>query len=384
MRTRKVLGYEVAAIPSSDTINLSLKRTIERYGAPEHIIIDNGRDYSAKHFTGGQTKRFRFKVNEDELAGVYKLLGIEPHFAIPANAQAKPIERWFLTLEEHFDKAFPAYRGHHILDRPEGVDRRITKQADRYVMDWDKFVACADNYIERYNQDHAHQGHGMDGRSPNEVWNEYFASHAQRRVSPSALRLLMMKSSRPIKVGRFGITAFNGRYRSPELMELQGKDKVFYRYDPADLSILYIYSSENEFLCLAERTDRTAWNDETAYHEIRKLEKKKKQALKAQRAAAENLVQVNFGYEKREPSGAHPDTPAKVVRVLRTQLDGVRDEVDAHTRDREARREAFGRAVREDFVEATRRRLEKERVEEERKRASIRKFASRYHSTMPK
>jgi len=383
MRSRKVLGYEVAAIPSSDTINLSLKHTIERYGAPEHIIIDNGRDYSAKQFTGGQAKRFRFKVNEDELAGVYKLLGIEPHFAIPANAQAKPIERWFLTLEEHFDKAFPAYRGHHILARPEGVDKRITKQADRYVMDWDEFLACVDNHIELYNQDHEHQGHGMDGRSPNEVWNAHFAAHAQRRVSPSALRLLLMKSSKPVTVGRFGIVAFNGRYRSPELMELQGKGRVFYRYDPADLSILYIYSSENEFLCLAERTDRTAWNDETAYHEIRTLEKKKKQAIKAQREAAENLVQVNFGYEKREPSGRHPDKPAKTLRVLRTQLDGVQGRIDAHDQGRQEQREARGRAVHEDFVEMTRRRLEKQRLEEERKKETVRRFASRYHSTMP-
>jgi len=367
MRSRKILGWILADVPSSNTINLSLKHTIERYGAPEHIVIDNGRDFSAKHFTGGQTKRFRFKVKEDELAGIYKLLHIEPHFAIPANAKAKNIERWFWTQEQDFQKAFPAYRGNNIMHRPEGADQRITTQAGRYVLEWEEFKDYLGNYVETYNQDHAHHGHAMNGATPNSVWTAYFKDHAQRRVSPSALRLLMMVS-RKVKVGRFGITAFGGTYRSSELMEYQGSE-VIYRYDPEDLAILYIYKLENSFLCTAERTDRTAWNDEEAYVEIRRLEKRKKQAIKAQMAAAENLVQVEFGYTKREPSGEHPDRPAKVVRVLRTDLDHVQEEVDAHEEHR-AERISFDE-LREKFNESTRRRLEERNA---RKQSYIRPF----------
>jgi len=207
----------------------------------------------------------------------------------------------------------------------------------------------------------------MEGRSPNQVWTDYFKDHAQRRVSPSALRLLMMKS-KLVKVGRFGIVAFNGRYRSPELMEIQGRE-VLYRYDPADLSILYIYNKDSSYLCMAERTDRTAWNDIDAYVEIKRLEKRKKRAIQAQVAAAENLVQVEFGYTKREPSGQHPDQPAKVVRVLRTDLDGVQQEIDAHEEHR-AERISFDE-LREKFNESTRRRLEERNA---RKQSYIRPF----------
>ena len=362
MCSRKILGWVLADTPSSNTINLSLKHTVERYGAPEHIVIDNGRDFSAKHFTGGQAKRFRFKVKADELVGIYKLLKIEPHFAIPANAKAKNIERWFWTQEQDFQKAFPTYRGNSIATRPENLDKRIKNQA----LAWDEFRECLENYLENYNQVHEHHGHGMDGRTPNQVWSEHFAAHAQRRVSPSSLRLLMMLS-RKVKVGRFGVMAFGGKYRSSELMEYQGSE-VVYRYDPDDLSILYIYSLENRFLCTAERTDRTAWNDEEAYHEIRTLEKKKERAIKAQREAAENLVQVEFGYTNRAPSGEHPDKPAKVVRVLRTQLDHAQEEIDRQEGD-QAEHAPFD--FREKFNEATRRRLAERNA---KKQAIIRPF----------
>ena len=369
MKSRKILGWVLADVPSSNTINLSLKYTIEKYGASEHAVIDNGRDFSAKHFTGGQTKRFRFKVNEDEYEGVYKLLGIDPHFCIPANARAKNIERWFWTQEQNFQKAFPTYRGNNIQNRPEGVDKRIAKlETGNLKLEWDEMEEDIANYIETYNQDHRHQGHGMNGRSPNEVWNEYFATHAQRRVSPTSLRLLMMKSRR-VKVGRFGIVAFGERYRSAELMEHQ-KEYVVYRYDPADLSILYIYTEDNEYLCMAERTHRTAWNDEEAYQEIKAVETKRKRALKAEREAAENLIEVEFGYQKQEPSGEHPDQPTKVVRVLRTPLDGVQgrieqEEQDAERKDNHVSLEDF----REQYMEDARRRLEeRQRKREEEQR----------------
>jgi len=361
MRTRKILGWVLADVPSSNTINLSLKYSIERYGAPQHIVIDNGRDFSAKHFTGGQTKRFRFKVDENELTGIYKLLSIDPHFCIPGNPKAKPIERWFWTQEQDFQKAFPTYRGNNVINRPEEVDKRIAQGAQRmaqgkkgYVLEWDEFVGCLENYVENYNQDHEHHGHGMNGRSPNAVWNEYFETHAQRRVSPNSLRLLMMKSKR-VKVGRFGINAFGERYRSSQIMDHQGK-YVVYRYDPADVSILHIYTEQNEFICTAERTHRTAWDDEDAYHEIKKIEKKKLRAIKAQREAAENLVQVEFGYQKQEPSGEHKDKAAKVVRVLRTPLDHIQDEIDLSIGSKQAEQEPFN--FREKFNERTRRRLE--------------------------
>jgi hypothetical protein len=246
------------------------------------------------------------------------LIGTQVHFCIPGNARAKPIERWFWTFEQGFEKAFLTYRGNKTDNRPEGVDKKI--KAGKVIPEWDEYKEFLRNYIEDFNQNHRHTGHGMDGKSPNQIWNTYFETHAQRRVSPSSLRLLMMKSSKAVKVGRFGVRAFEVFYQSPKIMDYYGQE-VAYRYDPGDLSQIYVYTKKWAFIDVAKRVYRTAWDDEAAYHKIKKLEKKRKQAIQAEREAAENLIQVQFGYTKQELSGEHEDKPSKIVRIINTPLD---------------------------------------------------------------
>jgi transposase InsO family protein len=368
MRTRKILGWKLADTPSSDTINISLKHTIEKYGVPEHAIIDNGRDFSSLHFTGGQKNRFRFKVNEGEVRGIYHLLNIEAHFCIPANARAKNIERWFWTQEMQFQTAFPTYRGNNVVNRPQDVDKRIKNGKD--VLDWAEFEECISNYIERYNQDHVHRGHGMEGRSPNLVWNEYFEKHSLRRVSPASLRLLMMKASKPVKVGRFGITAFGAYYRSDALMDHIG-EHVVYRHDPKNLAEIHIYTKDWAYLCQAEQVNRTAWDDEEAYLEMRLLEKKRKRALKAEREASEGLATVEFGYQMREPSGDNPDKPADLIRLLKTPLDGVQKQIDAEEK-------VAAQGGSRDIIEAFKAKISRDLEERNKKTNERHPFFDRY------
>jgi putative transposase len=325
MRSRKIVGWHLDIIPSGDTVNISLKRAIESCGVPKNVVLDNGRDYSSIRFTGGVKKRFRFKVNETEFTGIYKLLNIEPHFCIPGNPQSKPIERWFWTQEIQFQKAFPTYRGNNVMNRPEGVDARI--KDSKYVMDWNEFLGRLEDYIHDYNQNHQHRGHGMDGRTPNELWDEYFSSHAQRRVSPASLRLLMMKS-RKVKVGRIGVNAFSNFYRSERLLDFVG-EWVVYRYDPADLSKIHVYNLDGGFLCIAQRVHRKAWNDEEAYKEFKSLEKRRRKAMKEEVTASNELNDIQLGYRpKDKPKKQRQEASAKVVQLVRTPLDGVEQQVE--------------------------------------------------------
>ena len=325
MRTRKILSWHLDVVPSGDTINISLNRALEKYSVPEHAIIDNGPDYSSIQFTGGQTKRFRFKVNEAEVTGKYRLLGIEPHFCIPANPKSKSIERWFWTQELNFQKAFSTYRGNHVLNRPEGVDGRIKNE--KHVIKWDDFLNFLEDYIACYNEQHSHRGHGMEGRTPNDVWNEYFSTHAVRRASLSSLRLLMMKPSKLVKVGRFGIAAFNNHYRSDSIMDHQG-ELINYRYDPKDLSLLHVYAANGAFIGVVEKIHRTAWNDENAFKVIKKFEKKRRKALKDELEANKGKAEVEFGYRPRGVSEERPERPSNVTRILRTPFDGVQKQID--------------------------------------------------------
>ena len=320
--SRKILIFALSETPSSDSINHALMKTLKKYSVPLYLILDNGRDFCSLQFTGG-LKRFRYRFNKDEIQGIYSILGIGIIFNIPGNAQAKPIERFFPILAD-FEKTFPTYRGNTITNRPEGVDDRI--RDGKCVLEWDEFSSCLENYIDHYNQTHRHGGHGMNGRTPDEVWNNFFKDNPVRKVSPASLRLLMMKSARPVMVGRFGVTGFDNFYRSDPLMDRQG-EKVCYRYDPEDLETIYIYDLKWAFICTAQKVRRSEWNDERAYHEIKALEKRRRKAIIEQRDAAERLVRIETGYQKYEVK-EDSEPKAKIVRILRTPFDHVQKEID--------------------------------------------------------
>ena len=136
-----------------------------------------------------------------------------------------------------------------------------------------------------------------------------------------------MMKSKEVKVGRFGITAFSNYYRSDAIMDYQGKS-VVYRYDPKDLSVIHVYTAKGSFIGTGRKQHRSAWNDEGAYKKIKKLEKRRRNAIKEQRVAAEELAEVKFGYRKHDPPTEGSNKPAKVIRLLKTPFDGVQKQID--------------------------------------------------------
>lgn len=58
------------------------------------------------------------------------LLHIEKISATPYHGQAKPVERFFGTFEERFDKRFYSYLGHDAKQRPEHMQKTNIKLAD--------------------------------------------------------------------------------------------------------------------------------------------------------------------------------------------------------------------------------------------------------------
>lgn len=95
-----------------------------------------------------------------------------------------------------------------------------------------------------------HEGDGMEGKSPAEVFN---ARLAERRTAPdSELDLLLQKQTRPVKVRQNGVT-YNGlRYGAyePALYPLLG-EQVIMLVDPKDVSFVLVLSLDGKFICRA-------------------------------------------------------------------------------------------------------------------------------------
>jgi len=179
-RSRKPLGWQVAATPSRYTILAALEQCVENHGVPSEIHIDNGKDFRSRLLNGGRAKL----KNPDpwgeeetvEIQGVFGRLGTRVHFTTPYRAQAKPIERFFRFIAETFSKEFPSYTGSNTSDRPADIAlyyKRVKGQEKRGdLLDLDDVAVLLNQWIKRYSAEHHHRGDGMNGRTPDQVFTE--------------------------------------------------------------------------------------------------------------------------------------------------------------------------------------------------------------------
>ncbi len=253
MRSRTMLGWYISACPNQTTIMQSMKRAVEVFGPPDAVKIDNGKDYDSQMFTGttkaqrhALTRRRVLKagyIDEPIVAGIYAMLDISVSFAIPYNAKAKPIERFFDTFDRQFIKAIETYCGKDIPRRPAELQKMLEDEAViARAETLESFAGKAGTYFTSTYNRSAHTGDGMDGRSPDDVMN---TRESRRAVAEGVLELLMRVWSGELIVGKNGVKfkgIWYGQY-DQELLIRQGH-KVRVAYDPDDVSKVWVYDAK--------------------------------------------------------------------------------------------------------------------------------------------
>jgi putative transposase len=255
VRSRKIVGWHLfAGDPNQDTIVLAFRAGVIEHGVPEHVLIDNGKDYDAfalQGMTKMQRRKLRVTYDAAQVGGLFGGLGVGVTHCEPYHGQSKPIERWFRELSEVFAKTFVTYTGNCPDNKPEDLAAHL-KRGEAPTLDEVRgaFIPWLATFHGR-----AHRGDGMDGRSPDQV----FAACLQtKRTAPAALLdLLLMKTGKPVRVAQNGVTLGGihyGQYE-PELAQLLGK-MVQLRHDPADLSRVAVFDEAGRRICVAEANRR--------------------------------------------------------------------------------------------------------------------------------
>lgn len=236
MRSRLIVAsYVRCKEPNADVVLACFARGVNAYGIPSEIVLDNGKDYKSLDIFNTEEKN---KANS-----LAKQLDIITHYALPYNAKAKPIERFFRTFEEQFGKLWQSYCGNNPNNRP----RRLKNLNRDHYPTFEEWKELHDIYIDQYYNMAPHTGNGMDGKSPYEVYNENLVE--KRVASREVLRLFMMRTTKTLSVQRNGVRLFGKNFWSQELVEHQGK-QVYARYDPNSIDTLYIYSASDDiFIC---------------------------------------------------------------------------------------------------------------------------------------
>lgn len=289
VRSRKFVGWEVTMNPCSQATLVALRRGIEENGLPDMILSDNGREFLT-HDIGGRGFRKGGKASkeEKEIPTILDNLGIRFTTAMVRNARAKIIERAFLEVKNNFSKMFDGYTGGTIAERPERL-KKTGKDAENFML-LPEFIQYVDNYIRYIYNKRRHNGVGMNGRTPDQMYAECMIE--KRIATPEQLNLMMMRHSRMQTVSKDGVylNLYGQKlyFQSEDLILRHIKEKVYIRYNPDDMEEVRIYSSEDRFLCTAQQvrlysyfedkeTLRNAISDQRKYLKAVKLVEERKQ-----------------------------------------------------------------------------------------------------------
>jgi hypothetical protein len=238
-RSSYPLGWEIMIEENIQSVASALRNAILALGKiPKWVYLDNGKAFSAKIFTE------EIDFEDGELPGMFARLNINYHFALPYNAQSKPIERIFGILNEQLERLIPSYTGASINDKPAWT-KRNEKLAQSAHDPWIPTIKEAGNLIRAWRDRYAERpSRGRDDRRPIDIFNEGKGPS----VDPNELIYLMM--DRKIKnTHRNGITWLGWHWFNEAMYGL--KDRVVMKYSLCDLSQVAIFH-KNEFLCWAK------------------------------------------------------------------------------------------------------------------------------------
>jgi hypothetical protein len=240
MKTGKCLSsfYHIEA-PNSDHIFQAFFMAAERYGLPEYVYIDNGKDYRCRDFAGGKVK---VQIDEKRAASMLSALDVKVLFALPYGAQSKTIERMHLKIKQGLSVHMPGYRGGNVVERPEKLADEITAGK---ILDFAEFRGHLYDWIENVMNKMTSKGKVLQGKSPDDQWN--LESPEKRTVSREALRLFCMRTSRPLTIGRNGVSdsMLNVTYWAEWMIEQKGK-KVYLRRPVEDFNECWVFDSETD------------------------------------------------------------------------------------------------------------------------------------------
>lgn len=329
-KSSKWLGWLLhMEAPNSDHIFQSFYYAVLDFGLPEDVYIDNGKDYRAKDFAGGRSKNaFKLEINENKASSMLSLLNIKPHFALPYNAQTKPIERDFLKNKELLSKHIVGYRGGNVVERPEKLKKEINA---KNLLSFTDFKRIFDDFILNVLNKHPSDGKILNGHSPDEFFSAEFT--VKRTVSKDALALFCMRTSKALTIGRNGVkdSELGVTYWAEWMSPLKG-EKVYLRRDINAYQEAWIFSLQDEYLGKAQIAELIPALAQT---EIQKAELKeamaqKKRDKKVAKSYLENLQKVD-SFEKLQHlkagvqavSNQGLDPNPKVITIPNTSMDKV-------------------------------------------------------------
>lgn len=240
----KILSYRISETLNWHTVRLSFGDMVEKYGIPQEVFLDNGREFANKFMSGRLKHRFRFTIKEDEPDGVFSALGINVRWTTPYHGQSKPIEKAWKDLCIEGIAKHPACAGAYTGNKPTNKPANYGEKA----MEWEDFHKVVKQAVIEHNSRQGRRTETAKQRSFDITFEESRAQSSVPQIAEHQRRLLLL-AAEGVKVQKGGhIQLQNNRYWNDHLGAWEGK-KVVARFDPDDLTLpAHLYSLSGEYL----------------------------------------------------------------------------------------------------------------------------------------
>lgn len=266
-RSRMILGDVMCKDADSQTLKASLLKLIyhDAGSVPRYLYIDNGKDYTSKEMLGVDRKYRHdqaekdkhFAVAFDDMArGFYRSLGIEDvHISMPYEPWTKgQIERFFGTVCRKFTKWVTSYTGtltgSLTADKVNKDIKEMAKQGklmtlEEFYEQWTKWKT--EKYATRVHSELRKVGE--EYTRPGDLFEK--GDRYEMAPPPKSQATILMMKSEDARVRNTGIERFGYYYNDQDLMAHIG-EKVDVKYDPDDVSVIYVYDKKGRPICSAE------------------------------------------------------------------------------------------------------------------------------------
>ena len=233
VKSRYIAGWYVDIVESSINTMAALSDAIGSHNhVPAMVHVDHG-------------SGFKSKMMNDDTSGFYASFGIEPIFALPGNAKAKNVERFFRTMEDDYGKDWDTYCGYAMskdASRHFSSEKLKKREAEGkiHVPTLKEWMQGFEQWLTRY---HARPHPEYPDTTPEKMWAEL------ERVPVEDLNLLV-KPRAKVKVIRSTITLHKRQYHAEYLHQYNSQELVA-EYCLKDDSMIRIFDMQGKWLTTA-------------------------------------------------------------------------------------------------------------------------------------
>lgn len=275
LRTRLCYGFSLADRYNSYMMGLALRMGLKSYGKFKTCYTDNGKPEVSKYFSSVIKELHLYGMDEKDISELYKTDSgyvIESQegeaveivetrqawhrYARPYNAKAKPIERFFNSIEKILlDLGTPGLvRELRGTNEEKAQDDKRLKQLreEGKLLSFEEFMVRVFQAVEIYNN----RKHYALKSSPIETFlNCIKEGFVPRMIVERELDFILLKrEQRSVNRGRVLINGvlYEGESLEEGLWDVPDKTKIEVRYDPYEMDKVYAIRPDGRIVELRE------------------------------------------------------------------------------------------------------------------------------------